>query len=181
MVETHRNLIVMDADTGDVLDQMPVYCPKKTKSFFTDGFFFMSLNAAIMLANSNLDGVTIKVLLRLIGTMEMENVIAVNQTELAEEMGILKSQFSRSVKILVEQGVLVENPRKSGRFKTYKLNPKYAWRGSNKDHAAAIEKHEDTINESTQTSNVIETDAVTVTTTVTTTVQAKKPPLNNQN
>ena len=182
MSENYRDLIVTDKHTGEILDRLPVYSPKKAHSLFSDvGFSVVSHSALIMLAESDLDGVTIKVLLRLISTMGMENLIAVNQSELAEGMGLRKSHFSRSMKTLTERGIILENPEKIGRTKTYRLNPYYAWRGNTKEHIKALEEYEDTTNKNTQVSNVIETDAVTVTTTVTTTVQAKTPPLNSQN
>lgn len=180
--EKYLNIVATNAKTGEVLDRLPVYCPKKVKSFFSDeGFLFVANNALVMLSDSDLDGVTIKVLLRLISTMEMENLIAVNQSELAEMMGIAKSQFSRSMKTLIEHEIILENPNKVGRFKTYQLNPKYAWRGSTKNHIEAIESYEDDRARNTKVSKVIETDAVTVTTTVTTTVESKIPVGNSSN
>ena len=176
-----RNLIVTDKNTGEVLDRLPVYCPKKDKSLFSDvGFLGVSLNAAKVLSDYKIGETGFRVLLRIVSETGMDNKININQSDLAKQMGLARSNFNRSLKQLIELEIILED-KKEGKSKAYCLNPKYAWRGSTRNHVEALEEYENNINESTQASNVIETDAVTVTTTVTTTVQAKKPPLNNQN
>ena len=167
MSKKYRDLIATDKVTGEVLDRFPVYCPKKAHSFFSNvGFSIVSHSALEMLSESDLDGVTLKVLLRLISTMGMENLIAINQSELANMMGLRKSHFSRSMKVLVEREIILENQEKIGRSKTYRLNPNYAWRGNTTSHIEALENYEDNRVRSTEVSKVVEDDDLTVTVTV---------------
>ena len=181
----YRNIIAVDKDTGEVLDKVPVYCPQKTyNSFSKTGYSVFSHVALERISESDLEGVTLRVLLRLISTISDGNTIAVNQSELAKVMGIQKSHFSRSVKILIEKEILVENIHKIGRCKTYQLNPNYAWRGSNEAHQEAINnysQHErlSRLSKTIGADTVIENDDVIVT--ITATIQPKVSKGNSQN
>lgn len=180
MTEKYRDLTVTDNKTGEVLDRLPIYCPKKLhSSFSTRGFSSVAHDALIMLAESDLDGVTIKVLIRLIASMGMENLIAVNQSELAKGMGLHKSNFSKAVRTLLEREIIIENSEKIGRTKTYRLNPNYAWRGSTKNHIEAIENYEDNRTKSTKVSKTVEAGNVTVT--LTATIEQHQPVGNSTN
>jgi DNA-binding transcriptional ArsR family regulator len=100
----------------------------------------MSQAAAKMIANSDLDGVTLKVLWRLIAELDMENYLYINQSEIAAEMGLNKPNISRAIRDLIKEGIIIEGLR-VGRSKTYRLDPYYGWKGSTKNHVVAIEDH----------------------------------------
>ena len=176
-----RNLTVTDRNTGEVLDRLPVYCPKKDKSLFSNvGFLGVSLDAAKILSEYKIGETGFRVLLRIVAETSMNNMININQSDLAREMGLAKSNFNRSLKRLIELEIILED-KKEGQSKTYCLNPKYAWRGSTNNHIKALENYEDTQNRSTQVSKIIETDVVEVTTTVTTTIKPKVSRGNSNN
>ncbi|MCY7336824.1 MAG: hypothetical protein LH613_11530 [Chamaesiphon sp.] len=67
----------------------------------------------------------------------MDNLIAINQTELANEMGLQRPNFSRSIKKLLTEKIIIEGA-KLGQHKSYRLNAYYGWKGSTENHSAAL-------------------------------------------
>ena len=77
----------IDLDTGEITNGIFIYCPKKQHSSFSKGgFVVMSQERTEALADSDLDGTTLRVLLKLIGVLDMDNLIAINQSEIAIQM-----------------------------------------------------------------------------------------------
>ena len=133
------DLATVDLNTGDVKDGVFVYCPKKQHSLFSrEGFVMMSQLRSDMLANSDLGLVDFRVLMKLIAILDMDNLIAINQTELANEMGLQRPNFSRSIKKLLSEEIIIEGA-KLGQHKSYRLNAHYGWKGSTENHADALE------------------------------------------
>ena len=134
------DLATVDLNTGDVKDGVFIYCPKKQHSFFSrGGFMVLSQERSDMLANSDLEKTDFRVLLKLIGILDMDNLIAINQSEIAVNMGLQKQHFSRSIKKLLAEGILIEGA-KLGQHKSYRLNSYYGWKGSTENHNNALEK-----------------------------------------
>ena len=134
------DLATVDLNTGDVKDGVFIYCPKKQHSSFSrGGFMVLSQERSDMLANSDLEKTDFRVLLKLIGILDMDNLIAINQSEIAANMGLQKQHFSRSIKKLLAEGILIEGA-KLGQHKSYRLNSYYGWKGSTENHNNALEK-----------------------------------------
>ena len=139
MSKQKMDLATVDLSTGDIKDGVFVYCPKKQHSSFSrGGFMVLSQERSDMLAHSDLDGTTFKVLHKLIGILDMDNLIAINQTELAAQMKLQKQHFSRAIKKLIAEEILIEGA-KLGQHKSYRLNSYYGWKGSTENHNAALE------------------------------------------
>jgi hypothetical protein len=139
MSKQRMDLATVDLNTGDVKDGVFVYCPKKQHSLFSrEGFVMMSQLRSDMLANSDLGLVDFRVLMKLIAILDMDNLIAINQTELANEMGLQRPNFSRSIKKLLSEEIIIEGA-KLGQHKSYRLNAHYGWKGSTENHADALE------------------------------------------
>ena len=139
MPRQKMDLATVDLNTGDVKNGVFVYCPKKQHSLFSgEGFVVMSQLRSDMLANSDLDGTTFRVLFKLISILDMDNLIAINQTELASEMRLQRPNFSRAIKKLLTEQILIEGA-KLGQHKSYRLNAYYGWKGSTENHANALE------------------------------------------
>ena len=139
MPKQKMDLATVDLNTGDVKDGVFVYCPKKQHSLFSrEGFVMMSQSRSDMLANSDLGLVDFRVLMKLIAILDMDNLIAINQTELANEMGLQRPNFSRAIKKLLAEKILIEGT-KLGQHKSYRLNAYYGWKGSTENHNAALE------------------------------------------
>ncbi len=140
MSKQRMDLATLDLNTGDVKDGVFVYCPKKQHSLFSrEGFVMMSQLRSDMLANSDLGLVDFRVLMKLIAILDMDNLIAINQTELANEMKLKRPNFSRSIKKLLSEEIIIEGA-KLGQHRSYRLNAYYGWKGSTENHADALEK-----------------------------------------
>lgn len=93
----------------------------------------MPFTSLDILFESNLDEVTLKVLLGLISMIDSKNLIVINQSQLSQAMGIQKAHFSRAIKILIDKEIILENTEKVGRSKTYYVNPNFGWVDGTKD------------------------------------------------
>jgi hypothetical protein len=98
----------------------------------------MSQERTEALADSGLDGTTLRVLLKLIGILDMDNLIVINQSEIASQMKLQKQNFSRAIKNLLAEKILIEGA-KLGQHKSYRLNAYYGRKGSTKNHNIALE------------------------------------------
>jgi hypothetical protein len=85
-----------------------------------------------------LDGTTFRVLHKLIAILDMDNLIAINQSDLASQMGLQKQNLGRAIKKLLAEEILIEGA-KLGQHKSYRLNAYYGWKGSTESHNAALE------------------------------------------
>jgi len=133
------DLATVDLNTGDIKDGVFVYCSKKQHSSFSKGgFMVLSQERSDMLGDSDLDGTTFRVLHKLIGILDMDNLIAINQAELATRMKLQKQNLNRSIKKLLAEGIIIEGA-KLGQHKSYRLNAYYGWKGSVENHNAALE------------------------------------------
>lgn len=133
-----RRIGQVDLSTGEVLEDatLAVFYPKR-KNGFIEGWIAMAQAPMVKLAEAKLGGEALSVFLLLCGKLDFENLIVVNQTELAKQLGTQQPGISRAIARLVEEGVVLQGPRVSGRV-TYRLNPSYGWKGSAKNHHAAL-------------------------------------------
>ena len=90
----------------------------------------------MMLAQSNLTGNDMKVMWAMLGG-DYENLIQVNQAEVAEQVGMNRHHVNRSIKKLIELGVVLEGV-KIGISRSYRLNPNFGWKGSAKGHRQSL-------------------------------------------
>jgi|ADWX01.1.fsa_nt_gi Firmicute plasmid replication protein (RepL). len=92
---------------------------------------------ALKILAKELNGEQTKVLLIMLGDLEYENYILIPQKQIAETLGMLKANVSRSVKALINIGVVQEGPR-MGSAKSYRLNPEFGWKGTIPNHKKAL-------------------------------------------
>ena len=76
--------------------------------------------AMMMLAQSNLTGNDMKVMWAMLARLDYENLIQVNQAEVAEQVGMNRHHVNRSIKKLIELGVVLEGV-KIGISRSYSL------------------------------------------------------------
>jgi hypothetical protein len=140
MKKKKMDLATIDRNTGETQDGVFVYCPKKQHSSFTKGgFMVLSQERSNMLADSkNLGLVDFRVLHKLVGILDMDNLIAINQSDIAASMGLQKSHFSRAIKKLIGEQIIIEGA-KLGQHKSYRLNAYYGWKGTIESHNKALE------------------------------------------
>lgn len=126
----------IDTDTGEVIGGfVAVIQPKRRNSF--DGWFAMNQNALRELRSAGLHGRDYEVLFALLEVLDFENLIQVSQADIAKELKMKPPHLSRSIKSLIDLGVLLEGP-KIGRSKSYRLNPGFGWKGSATNHNKAV-------------------------------------------
>jgi Winged helix-turn-helix DNA-binding len=139
MARKKMDRLRLDMSTEDIKDGIFVYCSKKQHSSFSgEGYMVASQPRANMLAKSGLGLTDHRVLWLLIANLDMDNLIAINQSELAAEMNIQKQNFSRSIKKLIAEGIIIEGA-KLGQHKSYRLNAYYGWKGTTENHNKALE------------------------------------------
>ena len=80
--------------------------------------------AMMMLAQSNLTGNDMKVMWAMLARLDYENLIQVNgnQAEVSEQVGMNRHNVNRSIKKLIELGVILEEGVKIGISRSYRLN-----------------------------------------------------------
>ena len=120
-----------------------VFVPKKGKSPFGQDWFAMAQDAMMFMAKNRrvLGEEGFAVFCALGSRLDFENFILVSQADLARDLGMLPQNIGRAVKRLEGLGVLTRGP-KSGRSPTFRLNPKMAWKGGQKNHFSALQEAE---------------------------------------
>src|SRR5690625_3120071 len=107
-----RYLGQFDARTGEVLEEgFVAYIAPKRQNGFGTRWMAMAEDAAMLLAKSNLGANDFKVIMGLIAKLDFENLLVLNQAELARELNMRRQHVGRSVKRLIAMGALLEGPR----------------------------------------------------------------------
>lgn len=137
-----KTLTGVDPRTGEVKGDFTVACfMNKHKNGFGRGWVAMSQDALkdIVANRKQIGGEGLAVLLALTVDAKFNNEFAVvNQSEMADQLGMKRSNVSRSIKRLVELGIILEKKPERGVSKMYCLNPEFAWKGKAKDHVPAL-------------------------------------------
>jgi DNA-binding transcriptional ArsR family regulator len=129
-----------DAATGEVMGEMVALHIRAPKSPFGSDFYMGALKPLDRLVDMRreIGAETMWVLLKLIGShLDFHNLVQVSPSELAKKLDMHRPNVSRSIKKLVELGVLLEGA-KVGMYRSYRLNPHFAWRGNVVEHHATI-------------------------------------------
>ena len=106
----NRHMQQIDHQTGEVVEGFVAYVVPKRKNGFQKGW------------------------------MAMAQDIQVNQAEVSEQVGMNRHNVNRSIKKLIELGVILEGV-KIGISRSYRLNPNFGWKGSAKGHREALHEH----------------------------------------
>lgn len=115
----------------------------KTQSPFGDDFLLM--NRQPVLANTLTDHVDdYRVLIVIISKVGYGNHAAINQTEVAEYLGMKRPHVCRAIKRLKTAGVITEKGKAESGCKIYTLNPEMFWRGSPEQHRSALRRNTET-------------------------------------
>ena len=136
----NKRLQQIDSETGEIIDGFVAYVVPKRKNGFGQGWLAMAQNGAEILAQSNLSGNDFKVLMKLLSVLDYENLIQVSQAEIARELNMHRQHVQRSIKRLLDLGIVLEGVR-IGISRSYRLNPNFGWKGSAKGHREALHEH----------------------------------------
>ena len=135
----------VDLATGEILEDsfVAVVQPKRHNGF-TSGWIAMAQGpleeVAVAVATGRLQGKDRAVLDMLIARLDTANYIQVQQVEIADRLHMEKQHVNRSIRRLIEEGILVEGP-KVGRSCSYRLSPEYGWKGSAKSHVKELAEY----------------------------------------
>ena len=131
----------VDKETGEYCESYVAVIQPKRKNGFIRGWAAMAQTALDYLARNRkeLGEEGFAIFAVLVGQMDMENYIQVNQTELGKKLNMHRQNVQRSIKKLISLGVILEGP-KVGRCRTYRLNPHVGWKGSASNHKEALKK-----------------------------------------
>jgi hypothetical protein len=130
----------VDLSTGQMLEgaQLALIFPKR-RNGFQEGWVAVAQGPMKALARADLGDEARRVLFAILGDLDFENWININQSQLATEIGLERQNFGRGLKRLIAEEVVLEGP-KVGRNGTYRLNPYFGWRGSAKGHVGALQE-----------------------------------------
>ena len=129
----------IDSDTGEVVGEyVAVIQPKRKNAFQIGGWFAMSQSEPLdILMRADLQGRDYQVFFALMQQLDYENLIQVSQTDIAKKLNMRLPHVNRSVKALIDLGIILEGPR-IGRSRSFRLNPHFGWKGSAKGHHKAL-------------------------------------------
>jgi predicted transcriptional regulator len=132
-----RELGSVDLETGEILPHVLVAMQQKIPNGFAEGWVAMAQEPMVELAVNIKSVDDWRVLSVLLGYLDFENHIRIEQTAVAEKLGMHRQNVNKAIKRLLVLGVVVEGP-KVGRSRTYRLNPAYGWKGSSANHQKAL-------------------------------------------
>jgi len=130
----------LDPETNEVVKKilhMPIY-----EKIIMGGWFMAMQDGFEWLAKQDLTGEQFKVLIYIMSKIDFENYLMLTQKEVAEALGMKKENVSRTFKVLVSKGFILEGP-KSGRAKTYKLDPNLGYKGKTKNYIRDLKFYAD--------------------------------------
>ena len=133
----------INPETGEIERQYAIVPIVKKK--LRGGFFMAIQEGFLHLAQLDLTGEQLRVLLYIMGKLDFENYICLTQKSVSEALNLHKSNVSKAFKVLAEKGIIHEGP-KVGRIKTYRLDPSFGYKGRSKNYEKvkkAIQKAKD--------------------------------------
>jgi len=123
---SHRTIVQIDADTGELLRGTMVWVEDKPKAM---GHFVKTYqNGLVALAAYRFTGETYSVMLYLMGKLSFDNWINATQADIGKSLGLARPSVARAMKVLVEKQIILEGPRQ-GRCHTYRLNYAVGYKG----------------------------------------------------
>lgn len=111
-------------------DQVKAFLVYNRKNHLGVNWVAMYQTALEWLATQNLPNEQYRVLMYLMSKLDWENYLRVTQKSVMEALDMKQSNVSRAIKGLLERDVLITGP-KVGTAKTYRLNPRMAYKGRN--------------------------------------------------
>lgn len=122
---------------NEELQCMPVYLQKPKKRRYTERWLLLwqtsseGLGVSIeeQAISGRLTATDYRVRDFIMCRVGIGNFVHFSQTEAAQILGIKQPNISKSLKKLIKMGIVLEGP-KSGKFKTYQINPAMVFAGS---------------------------------------------------
>lgn len=115
-------------------NEVKAYLVKARKNGLGVNWVAIYQTALEWLAKTNLQNQEYRVLMYLMSKLDFENYIRVTQTSIADALKIKQSNVSRAIRGLIDHDILIVGPH-AGTAKTYRLNPRMAYKGKNPKNA----------------------------------------------
>ena len=126
-----KGATIIDNQTGQILG-IPYFAGKKSafSAMYGKGGWLAVAQEALLriVQDKDITQEPMRVFVYLCARLEFENFIRVSQKEIGEALKMDKSKVSKSIKLLESKGILLRGP-KVGLSYTYRLNPKYGYKG----------------------------------------------------
>lgn len=137
MANHQKRIAQVDADTGEQLEgaTLALYYPKRKNGF--KQWTATNMDAFTRLATLPLGLQDLRVFFAVAARIDFENLIHLNQTEIAAQINMRPTNVGRSLRTLENMGIIEKGPKVSG-HNTYRMNPEILWRGSAKNHHKAL-------------------------------------------
>lgn len=139
---------LIDPKTGEMVK---VFIPFE-KLKHGRGFFMADQDGMVALAKLELKGRTKDVLLYILGKIDYENWLLINQAQIAEDLGMKSPHVSRAFKELEDKRIIYKVQFLSGtrwghkvkgddtKRWAFRLDPVYAWKGRASTRKTAMQK-----------------------------------------
>jgi hypothetical protein len=115
--------------TGELLDGVSVWVGRKIVSPYGSQWMQVNQEAlAEIAADKDLGAEAWRVFAYLNSRLDFENLIVVQQTEIAAALTMKRPSVNRAVKLLADKQIILRGP-KIGNVGSYRLNPHYGWKG----------------------------------------------------
>jgi hypothetical protein len=124
-----RRIGSVDLKTGELLDGVNVWVGRKIVSPYGSQWMQVNQEAlAEIAADKDLGAEAWRVFAYLNSRLDFENLIVVQQTEIAAALTMKRPSVNRAVKLLADKQIILRGP-KIGNVGSYRLNPHYGWKG----------------------------------------------------
>ena len=129
----NRHMQQIDHQTGEVVEGFVAYVVPKRKNGFQKGWMANGSRSNDDACSKQFNRQRHEGYVAMLARLDYENLIQVNQAEVSEQVGMNRHNVNRSIKKLIELGVILEGV-KIGISRSYRLNPNFGWKGSAKGH-----------------------------------------------
>lgn len=119
----------VDLKTGELLEGVNVWVGRKIVSPYGSQWMQVNQDAlAEIAADKDLGAEAWRVFAYLNARLDFENLIVVQQTEIAAALDMKPPAISRAMRLLAGKQIILKGPKLGG-VGSYRLNPHYGWKG----------------------------------------------------
>lgn len=127
-----REILPVDASTGEILDSTPVYVPKK--HYFQSNHLTMFQDVLNEVAKMKLQGNSLRVLMLLLSKMDMENICIIPFSAIGNELNMKIQNVSKAIKDLADKNIIIKGEQKIGKTPSLRFNNTLVWKGKTKTY-----------------------------------------------
>ncbi|MDB5244056.1 MAG: hypothetical protein JWP57_4682 [Spirosoma sp.] len=122
-----RNVMLIDMDTGEPLDGVPLLVPRKQG--IGDWAMIMLVRLGELAADREITGETWRVLAYVMAQAEWENWVRLSQADVGKVLGLKRQSVQRAMRTLVAKRVIEKSGTTIGGNNVYRICKDVSWRG----------------------------------------------------